>query len=88
LTAVETRSRSWRAGAIALVVSAAVRLSGQSVTVRDVDQALHVQAPGFHFIEREALGRLRDGRSVRFDFELALLTKPAGRRDPTGTASL
>ena len=37
---------------------------------------LHVRAAGFGFIKGEALARLKDGRSVRVDLELAVLAKP------------
>jgi hypothetical protein len=39
---------------------------------------LRVKAAGFRFLEGEALSRLKDGRSVRFDFDLSVLTRPGG----------
>ena len=61
-----------------LITSATVRPSGQSVTVHVVGDALHLRAPGagFGFIEGAALERLRDGRAVRVDVELAALDGP------------
>lgn len=38
--------------------------------MRAVNDALHVRAPAFAFVKGEPLARLKDGRSVRFDFEL------------------
>jgi hypothetical protein len=48
------------------------------MTVRTVADALHVQARGFSFIEGPVLARLKEGRSVRIDFDMAVLTKPDG----------
>lgn len=56
----------------------AVSLAAQSVTVRTVANALHVEARGFSFIEGPVLVRLKEGRSVRIDFELTALTRPDG----------
>jgi hypothetical protein len=62
-----------------LLVAAAVPvLLAQTVTVRTVADALHVQARGFSFIEGPVLTRLKEGRSVRIDFEMGVLTKPEG----------
>jgi hypothetical protein len=54
----------------------AVRLWAQSVAVSTVGDAVHVRAPGFVFIKDETLARLKDGRSVRVDLEVAVLPKP------------
>ena len=54
----------------------AARMSSQSVTVATVRGAVHVKAPGFHFIEGDLLARLKDGQSVRVDLELTVLAKP------------
>jgi hypothetical protein len=62
-----------------LLVGAAVPvLFAQTVMVRTVADALHVQARGFSFIEGPVLTRLKEGRSVRIDFEMGVLTKPEG----------
>ena len=55
-----------------------MRLSAQSVTVSAVGDTLHVRAPGFHFVDGEALDHLKSGGSVRFDFDLAVLARPGG----------
>ena len=70
----------WRVGllAIALAAPPAVRLAAQSPSVSTAGGALHLRAPAFHFINGDALDRLKDGRSVRFDFELTVLAKPDG----------
>ena len=64
-----------------LIASSPVHPSGQSVTVRVVGDALHVQAPrsSFRFIEGSALERLRDGRAVRVDVGLTVLAEPGAR---------
>ena len=53
-----------------LVASSVAWTSGQSVTVATVGDALHLRAPEFRFLEGRVLSRLRDGRSVRIDFDL------------------
>jgi len=76
--------RGWfRTGRLALAVLAflagpGARASAQGLTVNTVGDTVHVQARGFGFIEGEALDRLKDGRSVRFDFELTVLAQPGG----------
>ena len=64
--------------ALAFLPWPAVRVSAQGLTVKTVGDAVHVEARGFGFIEGEALDRLKNGRSVRFDFELTVLAKPGG----------
>ena len=63
-----------------LIASSTVRPSGQAVTVHVVGDALHVRAPGsgsgFSFIQGAALERLRDGRALRVELELAVLREP------------
>ena len=53
-----------------------VAVGAQAVTVNRVGNAVAVHAPGFTFIKGEPLARLKDGRSVRVDLELAVLPKP------------
>ena len=74
------RASLWQAGLLTLlfVASPAVRVSAQTLTVNTIADALHVQARGFGFIEGPLLARLKEGRSVRVDFELTVLTKPEG----------
>jgi hypothetical protein len=71
---------SWQTTLLTLVLGSAVVpvLLAQTVTVRTVADALHVQARGFSFIEGPVLTRLKEGRSVRIDFEMTVLTKPDG----------
>jgi hypothetical protein len=73
-----TRCRPARAGPIVLLAVAwsITTLSGQSITVNAVADALRVRAPGFGVIKGEMLNRLRNGRTVRFELELAVLPKP------------
>jgi len=68
----------WRTSlvALALIASPGVHPSAQSLTISTSAGTLRAKAPGFRFIQGEPLSRLRDGRSVRFDFELAVLARP------------
>jgi hypothetical protein len=70
----------WRAALLVLVLLASppARLSSQATTISTAGGALRVHAPSFGFIEGEVLERLRDGRAVRLDLELAVLTGPRG----------
>lgn len=63
---------------ILLVGSNPARGVGQSVTVDVVGDAVRIRPAGFRFIEGTALERLRDGRSLQVDFELAVLADPDG----------
>lgn len=70
----------WQSGLLTLVLAMllAPRVMAQTVTIRTVADALHVQARNFSFIDGPVLARLKEGRSVRIDFEMAVLTKPDG----------
>lgn len=48
-------------------------LGAQAVTVNRAGDAMTVRAPGFTFIKGEPLARLKEGRSVRVDLDLAIL---------------
>jgi len=61
-----------------LIAGLAVGLSGQSASVSTIGGHLHVRASGFGFIKGEPLARLKDGRSVRVDLEIAVLARPGG----------
>jgi hypothetical protein len=63
--------------AMVLFAVPSARLSGQSVTVSVADGLLHVRVPALTLIKGEPLARLKDGRSVRVDFDLAVLPKAA-----------
>ena len=71
----------WRSGLLTLVLATvlAPRVLAQTVTVRTVADVLHVQARGFSFIEGPVLARLKEGRSVRIDFEVTVLAKAGGQ---------
>ena len=62
--------------ALTIVAWAAVNLGAQAVTVTRVADAVAVRAPTFTFVKGEPLVRLKDGRSVRVELELAVLPKP------------
>ena len=74
------RVPSWQIGLLTLALATAItpRAVAQTVTVRTVADALHVQARNFSFIDGPVLARLKEGRSVRIDFEMAVLSKPEG----------
>ena len=63
---------------IVLMAAAAADPATQSVTIRTTAGVLQVQAPGFSFIEGAVSDRLREGRSVRVDVDLAVLEQPRG----------
>jgi len=71
---------------LAFIALPIFRLSAQSPldsprgkpTVSAVGDALHVKAPEFSFIRGGALDRLKEGRPVRFDFSLAVLSGRGG----------
>jgi hypothetical protein len=81
LRAAARRASSWQLSLLilAFVTALVPRLPAQTVTVRTVADALHIQARGFSFIEGPVLTRLKEGRSVRIDFEMTVLAKPGGQ---------
>ena len=70
--------RQARLLALVFLASTAPPLSAQTLTVNVAGDALRVQARGFGFIEGALLARLKEGRSVRVDFEISVLAKPEG----------
>ena len=50
-------------------------LGAQAVSVSRTGDVVAVKAPGFSFIKGEPLARLKDGRSVRVDLDMAILPK-------------
>ena len=63
---------------IIAVIIDLVWLGAQSVTVTRVNDALHVRAPEFRFLQGRTLTQLRDGRTARLDVRLELLGKANG----------
>jgi hypothetical protein len=61
-----------------LAMAAPPRLAAQSVTVRTASDALHIRVAGLRFIHGPVLDRLKDGRSVQLEFELAVVERPDG----------
>lgn len=62
---------------VTVVASPAMLLSSQpATTATTAGGAVHVHAPGFHFVDGDALARLKDGQSVRVELQLAILTGP------------
>ena len=62
--------------ALTLFAWAAVNLGAQAVTVTRVADAVAVRAPAFTFIKGEPLVRLKNGRSVRVELDLGVLSRP------------
>lgn len=50
--------------------------SSQAPTVATAAGVVHVHAPAFHFLDGEAIARLRDGQLVRIDLQLSVLAGP------------
>jgi hypothetical protein len=71
-----------RAARIALVALAYFgvphRLAAQSLTVRAAGEMLQVRGSGLRLIESAVAEHLKDGRSVRVDFEMTILDKAQG----------
>ena len=62
--------------ALALVVGSTLTLAAQPLSVTVANDVVRLRAPGFRFIRGEPLARLKDGRSVRLDFDLSVLPRP------------
>jgi hypothetical protein len=73
-----TAAASVRVLATVIAAWALAQAAAQGVTVTRDGAVLRVRAPAFTFIEGDALGRLRDGRALQFEFTLAALAKAAG----------
>ena len=80
MIAASLRVSLWRRSLLTLVLATVLtpRVTAQTVTVRTVADALQVQARNFSFIDGPVLARLKEGRSVRIDFEMSVLAKPDG----------
>jgi hypothetical protein len=73
------RASFWKRGLLALTLALSpVAVVAQTLTVSANGDALRVQARDFSFIAGPMLNRLKEGRSVRVDFELTVLSKPEG----------
>ena len=71
-------ARAWSSLVFLVLIALPLPLRAQTLTVRAVSDALHVRASGLGFIAGSVLERLKDGRSVRVDFDLVVLDKPNG----------
>jgi hypothetical protein len=79
LSAVARRASLWQTGLLALAILSSARgVAAQTLTVSATGDALRVQARNFAFIAGPLLNRLKEGRSVRLDFELTMFSKPEG----------
>lgn len=69
----------WQAGLLILMLLVwPPGLAAQTLSVNAAGDALRVQARNFNLLEGTVLTRLKEGRSVRVDFELTVLSKPEG----------
>ena len=71
-----------RAAGVALVALVCLgvppRLAAQSLTVRAAGDMLQLRGSGLRLIESAVAEHLKDGRSVRVDFEMTILDKAQG----------
>lgn len=58
-----------------LLVCQSTRGAAQAVSVTTAGDALKVRAPGFSFLKGQPLARLKDGRSVRVELTVAVLSE-------------
>ena len=70
-----TRRPFWRVSLVVVALLVSATLGAQAVTINRTGDAVAVRAPGFTFIKGEPLDRLRDGRSVRVELALSVLSK-------------
>lgn len=56
----------------------AERVSAQTLTVQSTGAMLRVQAQGLRMLTGSVLERLKDGRSMRLEFELTIMAKRGG----------
>jgi hypothetical protein len=64
--------------AVGFLASLDVLFAQQAMTMSVEKEVLRVKTSMFRFLDGEAMNRLRNGRSVRFDFELAVLSRSRG----------
>jgi hypothetical protein len=64
--------------ALAFVGGLVVQLEAQNVTIARTSDAIAVRVPGLGLLRGDTLAQLRDGRSVRVEFDLSVLPGPGG----------
>jgi len=62
-----------------IVVSVAALLAAQSLIARIDGDQLHITAPRLHFLAGDALSRLRDGTTVKYELQLVARNDRNGR---------
>ena len=88
MTSAPAPRARWRAAVVVAVVTGfTADPLAQSITVHVVGDVLHIKAPDLRFISGEALNRLKNGRTVRFEFDLDVLPKPGGQAMAQGKES-
>jgi hypothetical protein len=71
-------SRRVRLAVVLLIWLAPAGLALPAMTISTAEGVLRILEPAADLIEGAILERLRDGRSVRLDFELSVLAQPGG----------
>ena len=69
---------NWRLALLVFALTASPLAHAQSLDVRVTGDTLHVRGDGLRLIEGQVADHLKDGRSVRVDFELTILEKLGG----------
>jgi hypothetical protein len=64
---------------LTFVISLAALLAAQSLIARIDGDQLHITAPRLHFLAGDALTRLRDGTTVKYELQLTARTDRTGR---------
>jgi hypothetical protein len=81
--------RRARPAGLTLLVTACLlgQVVAQAVTISVNADVLHVKAPAFNFMSGEVLRRLKDGRSVRLELDLAVRSRPSPDTAPVARVS-
>ena len=87
MTGSRSAARWWRTRPLAGLFAAALMLPapGQTLSVLPSADAVRVQSPDLRFVEGAVLDRLRDGGSLRLDFDLSIFAEPGGRAIATAS---
>ena len=64
--------------ALTLLALLVARVSAQALTAKTSGDIVRIKASDFRFLEGVVLDRLKDGRAIRLDFDLAVLDRPKG----------
>jgi hypothetical protein len=87
LNAAAFGSAASRVAVLLIAVGAPLPLAAQSLTVRAAGDMLQVRGTGLRLIDGAVAEHLKDGRSVRVDFEMTILDKSQGAAVTQGRQS-